>query len=693
MAIDDNTSYELTGAQVKDLAAKIKNGSNIDLLNNYVDITTSTITDLQGLTAAINAGKAFYWDDPMGDGSMPDGFFNASINNGTIEMTSMPDFVFTTAPDGALMNYSLTADATTGLFTGMTGNQLHLDGEYDQYNNVTFRPHMEQLAIDFGPSSYTYDGSTYTSIQLPLYSALGENEDGPMTQKAVREALYDDSNKTKVFIGRKQFSSDTVGTNSVGVGVSIKSSNTGTVAVGNWAEATGSYGVALGPDATASKPNGVAIGHYAKLGLNGASSDWSVALGAYASPTRSYEVNIGTGSQDGYGGSGDHTRVLGGVHAGINGTDAVNVDQLTTAIPGVFTGTDGTTAGTAGLVPAPATTDGDKYLKGDGTWDDVQIPPARTILYVNDGLDYITVPFYIYKDSSCTTPITWDEMFDLFHAENGGEVAIRVANSSDSVFCAVSFCHESESFGVIDASEEYGAAATYHINGYSSDSTRSKFEIHKQTLGGLVEMSYGEANAWQKFVDAYNSNSIVYCRASSNSNPATGVQGRKAFMAFVSFSGSTPTSVEFQYYRSVSAHTASQQGDQVFIYKLESTAGGTWSVTTREASSKVVAGTNMTSSYSNGTITLNATDTTYSNMTGASSSAAGAAGLVPAPAAGDQDKYLKGDGTWAVVQSGPTVVQTTGQSTTDVMSQKAVTDIIGNIETILQTLNSGNGAQ
>ncbi len=40
-------------------------------------------------------------------------------------------------------------------------------------------------------------------------------------------------------------------------------------------------------------------------------------------------------------------------------------------------------------------------------------------------------------------------------------------------------------------------------------------------------------------------------------------------------------------------------------------------------------------------------NTTYSNMTGASSSAAGKAGLVPAPAAGDQNKVLKGDGTWA----------------------------------------------
>ena len=40
-----------------------------------------------------------------------------------------------------------------------------------------------------------------------------------------------------------------------------------------------------------------------------------------------------------------------------------------------------------------------------------------------------------------------------------------------------------------------------------------------------------------------------------------------------------------------------------------------------------------------------------------------------------------------------TPVQTTGQSTTDVMSQKAVTDIIGDVETILRTLNSGTGAQ
>lgn len=42
------------------------------------------------------------------------------------------------------------------------------------------------------------------------------------------------------------------------------------------------------------------------------------------------------------------------------------------------------------------------------------------------------------------------------------------------------------------------------------------------------------------------------------------------------------------------------------------------------------------------------TNTTYSNMGAATASAAGKAGLVPAPAAGKQASFLRGDGTWVV---------------------------------------------
>lgn len=45
--------------------------------------------------------------------------------------------------------------------------------------------------------------------------------------------------------------------------------------------------------------------------------------------------------------------------------------------------------------------------------------------------------------------------------------------------------------------------------------------------------------------------------------------------------------------------------------------------------------------------TIALTDTTYSVMTGASAGDAGTSGLVPAPAAGDESKFLQGDGTWA----------------------------------------------
>jgi hypothetical protein len=74
-----------------------------------------------------------------------------------------------------------------------------------------------------------------------------------------------------------------------------------------------------------------------------------------------------------------------------------------------------------------------------------------------------------------------------------------------------------------------------------------------------------------------------------------------AFMAYVS-DATNPTSVEFQYYRSVSSHSATQQGDQVYVYKL--TSAGAWTVTVRENYTKIVAGTGLSSSYSSGTLTL-----------------------------------------------------------------------------------------
>ena len=116
----------------------------------------------------------------------------------------------------------------------------------------------------------------------------------------------------------------------------------------------------------------------------------------------------------------------------------------------------------------------------------------------------------------------------------------------------------------------------------------------------MTILKYG-ISTWQDFINAYNDNAIVYCRASSNSNPASGSQTRMAFMAYIN-NETSPTEVEFQYYRSVSSHSDSQQGDQVFVYKLNKTNG--WSVITRNAFTKIVAGTGLKSTYSNGVLTI-----------------------------------------------------------------------------------------
>lgn len=139
-------------------------------------------------------------------------------------------------------------------------------------------------------------------------------------------------------------------------------------------------------------------------------------------------------------------------------------------------------------------------------------------------------------------------------------------------------------------------------NGIAFEDDRSKFlrSDGKWFVPGLVFIEYGKST-WNDFITAYNKNCVVYCRASSNANPATGAQNRLAFMAYVN-DVDNPTNVEFQYYRSVTTHSASQQGDQVFVYKLDKTAG--WTVTTREACIKIAAGNGLNQSFASNTLSI-----------------------------------------------------------------------------------------
>ena len=154
-----------------------------------------------------------------------------------------------------------------------------------------------------------------------------------------------------------------------------------------------------------------------------------------------------------------------------------------------------------------------------------------------------------------------------------------------------------------------GAEANVQSDWNESDNTSDSYILNKPTIptkvsdltndegfiDGLVMLTYG-TSTWQDFIDAFNSNKIVYCLVNGN---------RCAFMAYKS-----NDNVEFQYYRSASSPTASSQVDEVFVYKL--TNANVWTTTTRKASTSIATGTGINSSYdaTTRTMTLSADTTT-----------------------------------------------------------------------------------
>jgi autotransporter adhesin len=118
------------------------------------------------------------------------------------------------------------------------------------------------------------------------------------------------------------------GTHSVAAGANASAAGTRAVAFGAGANANAGNAVALGADANASAGNAVALGQGSVASANNAvalgagstaSADNSVALGQSSIADRANTVSIGTAGQE---------RQITNVAPGVQGTDAVNVNQL-----------------------------------------------------------------------------------------------------------------------------------------------------------------------------------------------------------------------------------------------------------------------------------------------------------------------------------------------------------------------------
>lgn len=142
----------------------------------------------------------------------------------------------------------------------------------------------------------------------------------------------------------------------------------------------------------------------------------------------------------------------------------------------------------------------------------------------------------------------------------------------------------------------------------------------------------------------------------------SGYQVKLTAGANVTISGSTISATNTTY--TTASATSSGLMSAADKAKLDAVAAGANNYSLPTATASTLGGVKVGSNITNtsGTISLtkanvvaalgytpgtSSSDTTYSDFTGATASSSGVHGLVPAPASGENGKFLKGDGTWA----------------------------------------------
>lgn len=287
---------------------------------------------------------------------------------------------------------------------------------------------------------------------------------------------------------------------------------------------------------------------------------------------------------------------------------AENVISATDTTYSDFTGTDGAAAGSAGLVPAPATTDAGKFLKADGTWD-----TAGSTYTAGDGINISAQD--VISATNTGKMITLTSANYNYPADNPSSVALWLLDPGLYTWA--------QGFGA-----NVRATRNHALNNRSS---------------ALVKLDGATAGVYD-----------ITVFGSSNSTGSGGNQAIWSYRVYISdgWAVGTPHSLSYDIndtltstsdYESLSANQGKVLKDLVDSIAIRG-AGAPTTSTVGTVGQLYEDGTNGVL-YQLKSIDITVTPNTY---------------------------------TWEEVggASGPTVVQTTGTSTTDVMSQNAVTRMI-----------------
>lgn len=272
-----------------------------------------------------------------------------------------------------------------------------------------------------------------------------------------------------------------------------------------------------------------------------------------------------------------------------DGTTGTIKTQDTNTTYGAFKGATSSAAGGAGLVPAPGTNNVNQYLKGDGTWG----TPSNTWRGIQNNL-------------------TSDSTNDSLAAAQGKALKALVDGKAAS--------NHTHTKSQITDFPALGTAAAKNVRTLTAQGASGWKDAatDQQYVPDMSFIAY-----WNGAYSGTSSN-LIYCN-------------RGAF-------GTIVTKNTSDYAVAGHTHTWDSVTGKPSTFTPSSHTHGV-------IKSLSVNGTTITCTKDDGTtstITTQDTNTTYGTFKGATTSEAGSTGLVIAPVAGNANRYLRSDGTWAV---------------------------------------------
>jgi len=323
-------------------------------------------------------------------------------------------------------------------------------------------------------------------------------------------------------------------------------------------------------------------------------------------------------------------------------------------------GSNGTTAGSAGIVPAPAKADNTKFLKGDGTWATVDALPAQSgqsgKFLTTDGSTAswaeINTDIKLTDIASAGTNITFTTPTIDDYSIAGTDVT--VAGGVASGFSTSSYVYKASIWNSVISNNVFEYNTKINISSLQSHDIVFAF------VGADDFTFYAAIESSGKISCIFSGSNGTYYRPNSGTYYLTTnkdywirllVTQNSDIKIYVSENGSS---------YDLKSTTSFDRPCKQDSHNLELGWGNFYTLTSRYFTGSIdLTETNFKDGSGNilwaasafaGIPSINATDTTYSAFTGADGVNAGTAGLVPAPAATDNEKFLRGDGTWSEVK-------------------------------------------